>query len=49
MVFIISEVIKQKILNEMNRSEHISLMFDETTDCISTEQMANLLKRILGN
>jgi len=40
MVFIISEVIEQKILNEMNRSEHIALMFDETTGCATTEQMA---------
>ena len=40
MVFIISEVIEQKILNEMNRSEHFALMFDETTDCTTTEQMA---------
>ena len=40
MVFIISEVIEQKILNEMNRSEHFGLMFDETTDCTTTEQMA---------
>ena len=39
MVFIISEVIEQKILNEMNRSEHFALMIDETTDCTTTEQM----------
>jgi len=40
MVFVISEVIEQKILNEINKSEHFALMFDETTDCSTTKQLA---------
>lgn len=37
MLYCISEVIKSRILNE---SEHFFLMFDETTDCTITEQLA---------
>ena len=40
MLYCISEVIESKILNELRESEHFSLMFDETTDCTITEQLA---------
>ena len=40
MVFILSEVIENKILNEMREADHFSLMFDETTDCSVTEQLS---------
>ena len=40
MIFILSEVIEMKILKEMTESDHFALMFDETTDCSVTEQLA---------
>ena len=40
MVFIMSEVIEKKILNRLRESDHFALMFDETTDCSVTEQLA---------
>ena len=39
MLFILSEVIETKILNNMRESDHFALMFDETTDCSVTEQL----------
>ena len=40
MLYCISEVIESRVLNELHVSEHFSLMFDETTDCTITEQLA---------
>ena len=40
MIFILFEVIEMKILKEMTESDHFALMFDETTDCSVTEQLA---------
>ena len=40
MLFILSEIIETKSLNEMRESDHFALMFDETTDCSVTEQLA---------
>ena len=40
MVFIMSEIIEMNILKEMKQSDHFALMFDETTDCTVTEQLA---------
>ena len=40
MLFIMSEVIETHILTEMKASDHFALMFDETTDCTVTEQLA---------
>ena len=35
-----SEVLERKILEDMRESNHFSLLFDETTDCTVTEQLA---------
>ena len=40
MLYCLSEVIETRILNSMKESKHISIMFDETTDCTATEQLA---------
>ena len=40
MVFILSEVIESKILNDKRSSDHFAIMMDETTDCCVIEQMA---------
>ena len=40
MIFIMSEVIENSILEEMKESDHFALMFDETMDCTVTEQLA---------
>lgn len=40
MIFVISEVIETGILKDMTKSSHFALMFDETTDCTVTEQLA---------
>ena len=40
MLYWLSEVIQNRILNELRESNHFSLMFDETTDCTITEQLA---------
>lgn len=37
MLFILSEIIETKILNNMRESDHFALMFDERTDCSVTE------------
>ena len=39
-VYVISEVIEVGILEQMRKSEHFALMFDETADCTVTEQLA---------
>ncbi|KAH9362100.1 hypothetical protein HPB48_002078 [Haemaphysalis longicornis] len=39
MVTCLSSVIEDNILQELNQSEHYSLMFDETTDCTTVEQL----------
>ena len=39
MVYVISNVIENQILNEMRESNHFALMFDEATDCTVTEQL----------
>lgn len=36
----VSEVIETNILKKMRKSSHFALMFDETTDCCVTEQLA---------
>ena len=40
MVYVISEVIEVHIIEQMRKSEHFALMFDETADCTVTEQLA---------
>ena len=40
MVHILSEVIEKKLLHELKSADFISLMFNETTDCTVTEQIA---------
>ena len=40
MIFTLSEVIEMKILAEMRESDHFALLFDDTTDCLVTEQLA---------
>ena len=40
MIYCLSEVIEGQIINRMRESDHFSLMFDETTDCTVTEQLA---------
>ena len=40
MVYIISELIEVHIIEQMRKSEHFALMFDETADCTVTEQLA---------
>ena len=40
MLYVISEVIENDILNKMKSSLHFSLMFDETADSTVTEQLA---------
>ena len=39
MVSILSEVMENTILSFINNSEHIAIMFDESTDCTVTEQL----------
>ena len=40
MIFVISEVIETQILTKMRESSHFASLFDETTDCSVTEQLA---------
>lgn len=40
MLYCLSVVFETGILNSMKESKHISIMFDETTDCTVTEQLA---------
>ena len=40
MLLILSEIIEIKTLQNMRESDHFALMFDETTDCSVTEQLA---------
>ena len=40
MIFIVSEVLETQILEAIKKSHHFALMFDETTDCTVTEQLA---------
>ena len=39
MVSILSEVIENKILRNLKESNHMAIMFDESTDCTVTEQL----------
>jgi len=39
MVSILSKVIENTILSCLNNSDHIAIMFDESTDCTVTEQL----------
>ncbi len=39
MISVISEVIEVRILDEMEKSNHFSLMIDESTDCTVTEHL----------
>ena len=39
-VYVITEVIEVGILEQMTKSEHFALMFDETADCTVKEQLA---------
>ena len=39
MVSILSEVIKIRILRNLKESNHMAIMFDESTDCTITEQL----------
>ena len=40
MVNILSEVLETNLINQMKESNHFALMFDGTTDCTVTEQLA---------
>ena len=40
MLVCLSEVIENHMLKKMRKSDHFSLMFDETTDCTMSEQLA---------
>ena len=40
MIYIISHVVENHILSEMTKSDHFSIMLDETTDCSVVEQLA---------
>ena len=40
MLHIIPEVVEVHIIEQMRKSEHFALMFDETADCTVTEQLA---------
>ena len=40
MVYVLSEVIEVHIIEQMRKSEHFALMFDETAECTVTEQLA---------
>ena len=40
MIFIISEVLQNQILQNMLKSDHFAIMLDETTDCTVAEQLA---------
>ena len=39
MIYVISDVV-ENIISEMTKSDHFSLMLDETTDCSVVEQLA---------
>ena len=39
-LIIMSEVIEEKMLKQLRGSDYFALMFDETTDCSVTEQLA---------
>ena len=39
MVSILSEVIENRILRNLKESNHMAIMFDESTDCTITEQL----------
>lgn len=39
MVSVLSEVIENRILRNLKESNHVALMFDESTDCTITEQL----------
>ena len=40
MLYVMSEVVEKPILCDMKKSQHYSLMFDKTTDCTVTKQLA---------
>ena len=40
MVFVMSESLEKKMLESMRESSHFSILFNETTDCTVTEQLA---------
>ena len=40
MLYVLSEVIEMSILADLKKSDHFSLMIDETTDCSQSEQLA---------
>ena len=40
MLYVISELLEKRSLDELKDSEHFALMFDETTDCTTQEQLA---------
>ena len=40
MLYVISEVLETKILDDLKSSKHFALQFDETLDCTTTEQLA---------
>lgn len=39
MLFAMSDLIEDQILNDLKKSNLFALMFDETTDCIMVEQL----------
>lgn len=40
MLYALSDTIEDSMLTELKASDHIAIMFDETTDCTVTEQLA---------
>ncbi|KAH8026246.1 hypothetical protein HPB51_017382 [Rhipicephalus microplus] len=48
MVTCLSDVIEDKILCELRQSEHYALMFDETTNCATVEQLVIHCRYIFG-
>ena len=40
MLFVLSDVIEADILSQMKTADHFAILFDETTDCTVTEQLA---------
>ena len=42
MLSFLSEVIENKIVKSLQESDHVAIMFDESTDCTVTEQLVIL-------
>jgi hypothetical protein len=49
MLYILSEVIENDMLNELKDSEHFAIMFDESSDCTNIEQLVIHARYISAN